>query len=427
VPPRRALLLVACTSVSPLACSASPHPASFPIPPASAPSDLPIASPAAEAVDPQPLVDLTRWLLDHPDLPLFSLLLSRHGHLVYELYTSGIVRDEAHYLMSTTKSFTSAIVGAALDRGLLHDPEAKVSELFPAPLFGSPADRARFDGVTLKDVMGMSALDANEPPHDSSPEAVARGKAFFAAPNRVAFALAQKTLPGPGTSYQYNDVTPMLAGGAVEYATGERLFDFGTQTLFAPMGFKNAEWMHQDEDGGDLASYGLRIRPVDMQKFGILFANGGSWAGRQLLSEAWVKTSFTAYMNTGAGVTPGYKNYGWYWWRRSDWGTEVHWTHGWRGQFIVDIPDYDAVLTMTADFEDTGHDDVTTLGHIMTTYVLPALRNGTSAPASPELDETLAGLIAEASRGPSRIRPGIERRMVPSVERKETPKPFRLR
>jgi CubicO group peptidase (beta-lactamase class C family) len=383
-------------------------------------SDLPSASPPAAGVQTQPLIDMARWVDSHPSVPIFSLLLSRHGQLVFELYSSGFTRDEAHYLMSTTKSVTSAIVGAALDRGLLPGSDAALTDVVPAALYGDPANRARFRGVSLKNVMGMSVLDADEPPRDNSPAAVLRGKQFFSAPNRVAFALTQALLPSPGVSFQYNAITPVLAGGAVQYATGKRLFDFATETLFAPMGFKNAEWMHQDERGLDLPSYGLRLRPMDMQKFGILYLNHGLWNGRRLISEHWVDTSWTPYMHTGPSVTPGYDNYGWFWWQRDDWGTRVHWTSGWRGQFIAAMPDYDAVFTMTA-YIQTG-DEVAVLGSLMTHYVIPALALG-SASEDHALEDALARELAAVNRD-QRMPTNPEPRMVPSVEPKGTPRPF---
>jgi CubicO group peptidase (beta-lactamase class C family) len=351
---------------------------------------------------------------------IFSLLLSRHGQLAYELYTPGIVRDEAHFMMSTSKSVTSAIVGAALDRGLLPGTDASITKILPPRLFGNSTNDSRFNNVNLKDVMGMSALDANEPPHDYSDAGVLRGKEFAAAPNRVVFALTQALLPMPGTSFQYNDITPMLAGGAVQYATGKRLFDFGVEALFDPMGFKNEEWIGQDSTGIDLASYGLRLRPMDMQKFGILFLNHGRWGSQQLLSEDWVKTSWTAYMHTDSTVTPGYQNYGWFWWHRSDWGSEIHWTWGWRGQFIIDIPAYDAVFSMTADIE--SGDEVTVLANFVTQYVMPALKQG--LPATPALEQALASALVSVHQGASRVNLSGDPRMVPSVAPKATPIPF---
>jgi CubicO group peptidase (beta-lactamase class C family) len=393
--------------------------------PSSSPgTDLPISDPQTQGVALEPLVGLTSWVADNANRRIFSALLTRHGTLVYEMYTPGITRDDAHYVMSTTKSFTSAIVGAAIDHGAIPSVDASITDLLPASMFASPADSERFRRVTLHEALDMSALDANEPPRDSSPAAVARGIAFRAAPNRVAFALTHALVPTPGTTYQYNDVTPMLAGGAVQYATGKRLFDYGTETLFAPMGFKNAEWTQQDPSGLDLASYGLRLRPMDMQKFGILFLHHGRWGTEQLLSEHWIQASWAGEMNTGAGVTPGYKNYGAYWWRRSDWGTEVHLTMGWRGQFIVVIPAYDAVFSMTADIGT--NDEHAVLATLMQRFVIPALTSTTPVETPPSLARELASKLAAVHQGASRVDPHGEARMVPSAAPKGAPIPFKM-
>ena len=383
-------------------------------------ADLPSGKPADVGLNLASLLSMTDWVANNPKVAIFSLLLSRHGTLAYELYTPGIERDEAQFMMSTSKTFTSAIVGTALDRGLLPGTDTSIADLLPARLFSNSADVTRLRGVTLKDVMGMQALDADEPPRDTSAAGVALGNAFASATNRVEFALKQPLLATPGVSYQYNDVNPMLAGGAVQYATGKRLFDFATETMFTPMAFQNAEWVGQDPDGIDLASYGLRIRPMDMQKFGVLFLNHGVWNGQQLISQNWIDTSWTAYVNTGDGVTPGYEDYGWFWWHRSDWGAEVHWTNGWRGQFIVVIPAYDAVFSMSADIE-TG-DELTELDNLMTQYVMPALTTGVGDSAS--MESSLAAAIAAANQGASRVKPSGDPRMIPSVAAQSTPIPF---
>jgi CubicO group peptidase (beta-lactamase class C family) len=57
---------------------------------------------------------------------------------------------------------------------------------------------------------------------------------------------------------------------------------------------RNYEWMHQDPSGIDNGGYGLRLRPIDMQKFGVLYLNGGVWRGEPLISRSWVERSFSS-------------------------------------------------------------------------------------------------------------------------------------
>jgi hypothetical protein len=74
--------------------------------------------PERQGVDPQRLLELTRWIRENP-APILSLTISRNGKILYELYSSRVDRNAAHYLMSVTKSVTSALVGAAMDRHLV--------------------------------------------------------------------------------------------------------------------------------------------------------------------------------------------------------------------------------------------------------------------------------------------------------------------
>src|SRR5262249_44070871 len=155
--------------------------------------------------------------------------------LVYELYTSSLTREHAHYQMSATKSVVSALVGIAIDRGLISGPNAPITETLPRAVFASDADVARLRSVTLHHVLGMSALDAPDSPLVTTPEAVARTARFGSAPNRLTFALEHPLLANPGRAFQYNNVTPMLAIGVLQYATRTSALEFAEASLFGPL------------------------------------------------------------------------------------------------------------------------------------------------------------------------------------------------
>jgi CubicO group peptidase (beta-lactamase class C family) len=367
------------------------------------------------------LLELTEWVRDSR-APLLSVTISRRGRIVYELYTSGIDREAAHYVMSVTKSVTSALVGAALDRRLIGGTDLSVAALLPPSAMPDAAAGQRFAAVTLKDALGMSALDAPEAPHVKTPDGERRLREFFPSRNRLAYALRQAVLARPGQDFQYQDITPALVGGIVQYATGQSLLDFANQVLFGPMEFRHQEWMHQDPAGFDLAAYGLRLRPIDMQKFGILFLNRGCWDGKQLLSQNWVRQSFTAWIRSKPEFERA--NYGWYWWHYG-WGPgwAAHVADGWKGQRIAILPEQEIVLTTTAIAAEGT--EIKLIADIVTRFLMPSV----AAPASPvpDLAATKRKLLAalEAVRsGPSRIPADAERRMIPTVAPYESHRPF---
>jgi CubicO group peptidase (beta-lactamase class C family) len=412
---RAALLALAALAVS--ACSAPNAPVRTPADDIS--PSFGLSTPEQEGLDSRALLALTAAVRDR-ELPLFSLLISRHGKLIYELYTSGLGREEAHYLMSVTKSVVSMLVGIAAGEGLLPDPDTPITEVLPHALFPSEADVARFRAVTVKDVLGMSALDAPDPPRSHTPEAMARLAAFQRAESRVRFALTQAVLPNPGGDFQYNDVTPMLATGMLHAAARTTALDFAASRLFDPMGFRNYEWMHQDPSSVDNGGYGLRLRPIDMQKLGVLYLRHGAWNGRQLVPRAWVDRSFSPWNRSTSSREI---NYGWFWWQNHFGpGWTAHVANGWKCQRIVVFPDQDLVVTMTGLVE--GEEEHVFFTRLVRELVLPAVVSDTPRPADPALAAQLSALMEEVRRGPSRIPARVEPRMVPSVALKEKRRPY---
>ena len=369
----------------------------------------------------QVLVNLTEWVQNNPQIPILSFMISRNGKVVYEMLTSSLTGEESHYLMSVTKSVTSSLVGVAIDRGFVANTDQNIAELLPPDLFLNPSDQSRFSLLTLKDVLGMSALNAPVIPHDQSPEAKQRFFEWLKSKNRVRYALTQPLLANPGTDFLYTDITPTLAAAVVEYAAHESLFDFANENLFEPMQFKNEEWMHEDPSGIDNGAYGLRLRPIDMQKFGNLFLNDGCWNEYQLISSKWVKQSFTPWIRSGENSYA--PDYGWYWWK-DIWGKG--WTSfgaiGWKGQRIEVFPDQKMVVTMTAIINDGSENRVfSTLIHNFVTHLTDPLPSGSNIDS---IKAKLKKELAAVRTAPSRIVCGTEPRMIPTVSNKERHIPF---
>jgi CubicO group peptidase (beta-lactamase class C family) len=386
-----------------------------------------VESPENESVDITELIALTQWVKSNND-PILSILISRNGKVVYQLYTSGLDPQEAHYIFSASKSVLSALTGVCIDRKLLPPTSTPINQMLPRDWFPSDTAYTTFGTVTLKDVLAMSALDAPIAPHFTTPEAIKRNLDYFYAENRTKYALTQKVFRHPGKDFLYTDVTCALVSGAIECATHQSLFDFGNSALFEPMGFENQEWMHEDRSGIDNGAYGLRLRPIDMQKFGVLYLNQGTWDGKQLISPAWVHESYHPWIATEAMFLK-HPNYGSYWWKvyhaPNGWTGED--AIGWKGQYIAVFSKWNTVVTMTALFEDNGENAVFT--QIIKNFVAPAIvkkelyvRPDEATLAAQK--QQLAALLDQIQSAPSRLKRNDENRVIPSIEPKESHHPF---
>ena len=81
-------------------------------------ADLPEAKPADVGVDPQRLVELSRWLREQ-NLDVRSLLLVKEDKLAFERYGGGLDRDYNYELYSITKGVTALVAGMLIDEGRL--------------------------------------------------------------------------------------------------------------------------------------------------------------------------------------------------------------------------------------------------------------------------------------------------------------------
>lgn len=368
--------------------------------------------PERHGLDPAILADMTNYIV-RERAPVFSLLISRRGTLVYEMYTHNLTRNHNHYLMSVTKSVTATLVGMAIDKGLIRSTDQAVGEIFPATFFASEHDQKRFLSVTVKDVLAMSALDALVPPHSLTSEAEQRHADFFAASNRAKFALTQKLLPNVGQDFQYQDITPSMAIGMVAVSSGKTSWQFAEENLFRPMGFFNADWEHRDAEGLDLGAYGIRLRPIDMQKFGILYLDGGVFDGKRLLSEDWIKKVREPVIKSDKNNPAA--NYGYYFWHPYFYNNPASlMASGWRGQYILTIPDKHIVVTMTACFLDGKENEF--FINLVNKYILASLAGSAKKGGS----QALKNALAQALKSTPINLQNLEPRMLPKPPPRKT-------
>ena len=92
--------------------------------------DWTAAEPASVGLDAVPLKRLAEDARAGRFRDLHSLVVARNGRIVLEEYLPGGHRDQLHTVQSVSKSVTSALVGIAVQQGLL-DTQAPLLSFFP--------------------------------------------------------------------------------------------------------------------------------------------------------------------------------------------------------------------------------------------------------------------------------------------------------
>ena len=338
------------------------------------------ADPTSVGLDAQKLDQAVARIRDGTYQNVHSLLIVKDGKLVFEEYFRGYAwsysgdqfrgdlvdfgRDTRHNLASVTKSFTSALVGIAIDQGLIGGVEDKIFAYFPqyAHLQKDGKDR-----ITLDHLLTMrSGLEWNEMevPYDDTRNDLIQ---LFRVPDPVAYILSKPLVSEPGRTWYYSGGNTNLLGEIIRTATGQRMDVFAERHLFAPLGITNYEWDHINADMIH-ASGNLQLQPRDMAKFGVLYLNGGVWNGQRIVSQEWVEAS------TQARAAPSWGDgYGYQWWLRAyDSGSnavDTFYAAGWGGQRISVFPDLDMVVVFTGG----NYVDQVPVDEIITRFILPSV------------------------------------------------------
>jgi CubicO group peptidase (beta-lactamase class C family) len=315
------------------------------------------STPEEQGMDAGRLAAMMEYVDEH-DMAIDSILIVRHGHIVFEEYGPGYSPDKRHLLYSVTKSVTSMLVGIALDQGLIAGLDVPITELLPGY---APANLdTRKQQLTLEHLLTMSdGLDWNEHefPYQDHRNIVNQ---MADSSDAVQFVLDRPMAHEPGGTWAYNSGASILLGAILEEATGRDLVVFAREALFDPIGIGRIYW--QLTSGGHYQTQGgLHMTTRDMARLGYLMLHNGSWQGQQIVSADWVDRSTTAYYPTG-----GCHKYGYQWWAWPD--GQSYQASGLYDQRIVILPEADMVVVITADIPGGVLDRVDGLLH---TFILP--------------------------------------------------------
>jgi CubicO group peptidase (beta-lactamase class C family) len=308
--------------------------------------DWKVSTPAEQGLDPMLVAELYYSAADLERL--YGVLVVKNGHLIAEKYFhEGSIAQKAR-VQSVTKSFTSALVGIALDRGCLSSVEQRMLDSFPE-VAGQITD-PRKEQITIRDLLQMRA---GFPWEESDPalwEGLLSGRYV---PLIEGFPLATD----PGTAFHYSNLTSNWLGILVDRACGMHLKSYAEENLFSPMGVEAGEW-GTDWDGHNNGCGDLHLTARDMAKFGLLYLNDGEHEGNHIIPADWVRDSLQTYSEDAWGNIGRFRDigYGYHWWsaRAGDQRVNFAWGHG--GQLIVLVDELDMVVVTTADPFFLQHD-----------------------------------------------------------------------
>ncbi|MBR4767517.1 MAG: beta-lactamase family protein, partial [Lachnospiraceae bacterium] len=157
----------------------------------------------------------------------------------------------------------------------------------------------------------------------------------------------------PGTSFYYQNAPTYLISRSIEKRAGETLLKYLKPRLFDPLGIPNPQWF-ECPNGHTSAFSGLFLTPEEMADIGELCLQNGSWRGKQLVPEEYMKEATSFQIDNRENRLTHEKDdtsgYGYFFWIGSEPG--LSYASGVYGQQIYIFRELDAVISVTADIEE---------------------------------------------------------------------------
>ncbi|KUO67255.1 MAG: hypothetical protein APF84_16145 [Gracilibacter sp. BRH_c7a] len=287
------------------------------------------------------------------DIDIYSVVIAKDGYIIDEYYKQGYDERSVFRLNSCTKSFTSALIGIAMDKGLIDGVDIKLSEFFPQL---ADSDSAYKKEITIAHLLehtsGISWPESGGPMFRN----------FVGSENWVDFVLSQPMAAKPGSTFNYSTGGSHLLSAIIQKAAGQTSYDFALEHLLQPLGMDSVQWRADPQgitDGGN----GISMNARDAAKFGQLYLDGGRWKGQQIVPETWVVESTKP--QSAAQPIPGY---GYQWWLRTFGDLSTYFAVGHGGQYIVVVPELELVAVSTGSFPSGSYPFL----NYFRDYVLPA-------------------------------------------------------
>jgi len=264
-----------------------------------------------------------------------AFLVIHEDQLVYERYFAGVSAGTLLPGFSMSKTYAAALIGRALNQGLLSSLERSLTDYIPE-LASHPGYRE----VTLDQLLRMtSGIDFNE-------ESIAGAKLYYSTDLRDQM-YSYDVKWRPGSHYLYGSVNIQLLWDVLHRSLGgETVAHYFQRALWQPLGADQPASWSLDSDSSGIEKFfgGFNATARDHARLGQLFLHRGSLNGEQILPRAWVERALTPDPIAGwVHTTDGWVRRGAYQWFLTRDG-RGYFAKGYNGQYVFVVPALHAVF-----------------------------------------------------------------------------------
>ncbi len=335
------------------------------------------ATPDSVGVSTKPLADMATAIRGGEFKKIGSVLIARRGKLVYEDYFDGdasTLRDTR----SATKSITGTLIGIAIGEKKLSGVDERVLLLLPEHARKLQNPDPRKDKITVEEFLTMSSPLECDDWNDASRGNEERmylvedwAQFILDLPIRGRMHVGEQVEPPPyGRFFSYCTGGVFTLSEVLQKATGMKTDRYAHEKLFVPLGINDEQWVYSPlnipQTGG-----GLRLTSRDLLKIAQLYLNGGTWGGKRIVDESWVRTSTRPHARIDDET-----EYGYLWWlkafKSAGKSYPAFFMSGNGGNKVAAFPGLDITVVITStNYSTHGMHEQTE--KLLTDYILPSI------------------------------------------------------
>lgn len=288
-----------------------------------------------------------------------AFVVVKDDKIILQVYHDSVY-NQPHTSFSVAKSFSSALIGAAIADGTISSVDDLVIQYIPE-ITGRGLDDLTIRNLLKMDT-GIRYISAGDRPFFLEP--FSDDALTYYPPDLRQVALGIESSGTPiGAAFHYNNFHPLLEGLIIERATGMHVADYLEQRLWVPMGAEfPASWsMDSESSGFEKMESGVNAAAVDFARFGLLYLHNGFYNGSQILPVEWIAQSTapdpadTRRFETMANWPDLGGYYGYHWWglKNAD-GSYDYCARGNLGQLIYVAPRRNMVVVRFGNEKDSN-------------------------------------------------------------------------
>ena len=276
-----------------------------------------------------------------------AFVVVQNNKIILEQYWKNYSPLSMTNSFSMSKSIISLLVGCAITDGYIKNVEQPVSDFLP--------EWTSFEGktLTIKDLLTMSAgVEWDE----SYSSLFSKTTQAYYGKDLWKLALTEKMVEKPGVRFNYQSGVTQILAFILNKATGKNITDYASEKLWTPIhAEEDALWSLDHKDGMEKAYCCFNTNARDFARLGQLILNNGDWDGIQVVDSNYIREATTpaTWLKYTRKLLPGETTfrepipcsfYGYQFWLLNYQGLKIVNFRGMLGQYILVIPELDAVI-----------------------------------------------------------------------------------